>query len=101
MRTLNDAVRCSKEIADKDTASDHYRNYIRVLVNSIRYNHVMLDPNGQVLASRNLASSNTYGLLCFSQLKHRQYGLNSVSSVADFDTKIDKAISAMTVEIGL
>ena len=46
MRTYNDAIKCSREIADKDTAVDHYKNYIKVMVNSIRYNHIMIDPNG-------------------------------------------------------
>ena len=32
MRTYNDAIRCSNEIAQKDTAVDHYKTYIKVLV---------------------------------------------------------------------
>ena len=66
MRTQNDAIRCSREIAEKDTAVDHYKNYIKVLANSIRYNQMMIDDDGKVLAQKNLAAAQTYGLLKFS-----------------------------------
>jgi len=34
MRSYNDAIRCSNEIAQKDTSVDHYKSYIKLLVMS-------------------------------------------------------------------
>ena len=40
MRSLNDAIKCSEEIAQKDTSTDHYKDYLRVLVESIKKKNV-------------------------------------------------------------
>ena len=34
MRSINDAVRCSQEIAQKDTSTDQYKQYLRILLAS-------------------------------------------------------------------
>ena len=78
MRSYNDAIKCSNEIAQKDTATDHYKNYIKVLVTSLKQNMVMIDVNSQVMASSNLTAAHTLGLMKFAQVKHSQYGLNDI-----------------------
>ena len=71
MRTYNDAIRCSNEIAQKDTAVDHYKNYIRLLVNGLKKKQIMIDSDNKVMGSYNLAVSETYSLMKFAQSKHR------------------------------
>ena len=40
MRSYNDAIRCSQEIAQKDTSVDHYKNYLKLLVNAYKRKNV-------------------------------------------------------------
>ena len=81
MRTYNDAIRCSQEIAQKDTAVDHYKNYIKVLVRSLKVNSMMIDSRGKVLSTTEPASGQTFSLLKFAQSKHTQYRLNDVQNI--------------------
>ena len=66
MRSYNDAIRCSQEIAQKDTSVDHYKNYIKVLIGSLRDKSVLIDADNKVMASSNSPASATYSLLKFA-----------------------------------
>jgi hypothetical protein len=81
MRSFNDAIYCSKEIAEKDTSTDHYKNYIKVLVSGLRYNKVLIDSESRVMASKDEPTAQTFGLMKFAQTKHQQYGLDSIASI--------------------
>ena len=62
---------------------------------------MMIDADGQVVSSPDLPTSSIYGLMKFSQMKHRQYGLDDIKSIKDLDKKLDKGISSMEIEINL
>lgn len=66
MLSLNDAIRCSNEIAQKDTSSDHYKNYVKLLAESLRQNQIMVDKDSRVIASTNLAAAQTFSLMKFA-----------------------------------
>jgi len=55
----------------------------------------MIDADSKVIATKNLAASQTFSLLKYAQLKHRQYGLHEIGSVKELDKKLDKAISSL------
>ena len=40
MRSYNDALRCSQEIAQKDTSVDHYKDYMKVLIRAAKTKNV-------------------------------------------------------------
>ena len=72
MASFNDAIRCSQEIAQKDTSTDHFKTYLKLLLDARRKNSelIMIDKEGDVIASKDLPTSTIFGLMKFSQQKH-------------------------------
>ena len=72
MSSFNDAIRCSQEIAQKDTSTDHFKNYLKLLIDARKKQNplLMIDKDGYVISSRDLPTSTIFGLMKFSQQKH-------------------------------
>ena len=67
MASFNDAIRCSQEIAQKDTSSDHFKNYLKLLLDARKNKMILIDKNSDVIASNDLPTSTIFGLMKFSQ----------------------------------
>ena len=67
MSSYNDAIKCSQEIAQKDTSVDHYKNYLKVVLDARATKSIMIDSESQVIATTDLPASTTFSLMKFSQ----------------------------------
>jgi hypothetical protein len=66
MRTLQDAISCAEDIATKEAGRAHYKNYVRVLTQNLKFNRFMVDHLGETVSSIDPASVNVYNLMRFS-----------------------------------
>lgn len=69
MKSYNDAINCSKEIAQKDTSTDHYKNYIKLIISSVKQNNILIDSDFKIFGSQSPETS-TYAIMKFAQQKH-------------------------------
>lgn len=67
MRTLQDAISCAEDIATKEAGRAHYKNYVRVLSNNLKFNRFMIDNLGETVSSLDPNAANIYNLMRFSQ----------------------------------
>lgn len=42
LRTYNDAISCAEEIANIESARDHYKSYVKVLIKALKQDQVNL-----------------------------------------------------------
>ena len=43
MRTLTDALQCAQDVAEREAARTHYKDYVRTLVNSLKVQPLLID----------------------------------------------------------
>ena len=56
MRSLNQAIRCTEEIAQRDYSTDHYKDYMKVLMRSLQAKNLFVDKDQKVVGGDRLAS---------------------------------------------
>ena len=54
-----------------------------------------------MLSTHDRVASTTFGMMKFAQQKHQQYGLQEVTDIKDFESKLDKAIKDVSNEVNL
>ena len=87
MRTLTDALRCASDIAEQEAAKIHYKDYVKLLIDSMKATPMVLDKFGNVLSATNSQSLMVFKMMNFSQEVSRRYGLSSenIKDATDLD----------------
>ena len=67
MRTFNDAIDCLDDIAHREAARVHYKSYIKQLAQGLRWNHLVLDNEGSILASADASTANVFRVMTFTR----------------------------------
>ena len=66
MKTYNDAIKCSEEIAQKDTSTDHYKNYLKLIIHAVKMNRIMIDSENKLFGSKHAPEANTYAIMKYA-----------------------------------
>ena len=53
MRTLTDALQCSQDMAEREAARFHYKDYVSTLVYSLKKRPLLIDCDGTIMAYQN------------------------------------------------
>jgi len=103
IRSFNDALDCTRDIAYREAGRNHYKEYVRVLISAMRSDKLMLDKNGEIVASQDKSAANIYRLMKFSEEVSKRYSLSSevVTSKQDLEGRLDRAITGLETEIAL
>ena len=103
MRTLTDALTCANDIAVREAAKVHFKDYVKTLVDSMKTAPMVVDKNGAVVSATNHEPLTVYRLMTFSQEIVSRYGLSSesIKDANDLNSRLDRAIKGLETEIGL
>ena len=103
MRTFTDALACAQDVAEKDAARTHYKDYVSTLIDSLRKSPMILDNDGKIVSARGMKEKKIYGYMTFTHDIVQRYGLISegVKDGNDLDHRLDRAIKGLETEIGL
>ena len=103
MRTLTDALQCAHDIAEREAAKAHYKEYVRTLVNSMKQAPMLVDTTGKPLCATDPRPLTIYKLMNFSQEVTDRYGLSSegIKDAKDLDQRLDRAIKGLETEVAL
>ncbi|CDW82085.1 UNKNOWN [Stylonychia lemnae] len=99
LRTYNDAIQCAKSVAERDAQVHHYKQYMKILIDSLKQDKMMIDSQNQIIAAEDPGAANIYQLIKFSQSLFQKYKFDEVDSKKDFEKKLDQAITSMEKEI--
>mmetsp|Transcript_19851 Transcript_19851/g.24542 ORF Transcript_19851/g.24542 Transcript_19851/m.24542 type:complete len:96 (-) Transcript_19851:264-551(-) len=75
MRTLADALSCANDIAEREAAKKHYKEYVKTLIDSMKAAPMIVDKEGSVISATNSRSLMVYKLMSFSKQIVSRYGL--------------------------
>ena len=103
MRTFTDALQCAEDIAEREAAKTHYKDYVGQLIKSMKSDSLIVDKYGDVVSSTNLRSLDVYKLMNFTSEVANRYGLSSeaIKDTKDLDGRLDRAVKGLETEIGL
>ena len=102
MRTFNDAVNCTKDIAQKEAAKAHYKHYVKLMLDN-QGPHLILDKDKNVVSTSNMEVYQVFRQATFCREVADRYGLakETIKDRADLDQRLDRAIKGLETEVAL
>ena len=66
LRTFNDACICVDDIAQREAAKAHYKDYIKQLIDGLKFRHTVLDNQGSLVSVSNQRTASIFKLMTFT-----------------------------------
>ena len=99
VRAYKDALEATEQIAERRAAYSHYEGLTRTLTSAAESGQLRVENGGQFLPGAAVAEFPLVKAHAFAKGLWTQYGLQSISSGDEFNSKLDKAIKELGAKV--
>ena len=99
VRSYKDALECVEQIAERRASYAHYEGLARTVVGGIETNQLKVD-HGAIVPGAAVSEFPLVKAHAFAKGMWTQYGLQTITSKDELNTKLDKGIKELEAKVG-